>query len=115
MLRGIDHLYAETLRWQESVEFWEGLGFRFEEQWGSDGHRAGRLRANEAVVVLAEIDGGEPEFTVFFSLENATTFDPGPAVAVTTPLEPTHWGTQWIRVRDPEGRTLALEAPVGDR
>jgi uncharacterized glyoxalase superfamily protein PhnB len=34
-------------------------------------------------------------------------------IAVTTPLGPTHWGTRWIRVRDPDGREFALEE-IGD-
>jgi catechol 2,3-dioxygenase-like lactoylglutathione lyase family enzyme len=114
MLRGIDHLYAETRRWEESVAFWEGLGFRFEEQWGSDGHRAGRLRAADARVVLAEVDDGTPALTVVFDLNDADSFEPGTAVEVTARLAATHWGTRWIRVRDPDGRSFALEeAPEG--
>lgn len=111
MLRGIDHLYAETGHWEQSVTFWEGLGFSFEERWGSEGHRAGRLRCNDAIVVLAEVDG-QPAFNVFFDVESADSFEPGPGVEVTTPPGPTHWGTRWLRVRDPDGRIFALEEPV---
>jgi len=110
MLHGIDHLYAETRHWEKSVAFWEGLGFSFEERWGSEGHRAGRLRCNEAAVVLAEVTG-EPAANVFFSIESAEAFDPGAGVEVTTPPEATHWGTRWLRVRDPDGRVYALEEP----
>lgn len=108
MLRGIDHLYAETLNWDESVTFWEGLGFAFEERWGSDGHRAGRLRSGSAVVVLAEVDR-DAQATPFFAIDSADSFVPGPGVEVVAGPEDTHWGTRWIRVRDPEGRVYALE------
>ncbi len=94
----LDHLYAETTQWDQSVAFWEGLGFGFAERWGSEGHRAGRLVAGTAHIVLAEVSA-DPDFTVFF------------AVAPTAPgLAPTHWGTRMARITDPEGRSHALEA-----
>ena len=111
MLRGIDQLYAETRHWDDSVAFWEGLGFAFEERWGSEGHRAGRLRCNDARVVLAEVAEGTPASNVFFSVDSADGFEPGPGVEVTTPPQATHWGTRWLRVRDPDGRIYALEEP----
>ncbi|MDP2623623.1 MAG: hypothetical protein Q8Q29_07500 [Actinomycetota bacterium] len=47
-------------------------------------------------------------------LYDADSFEPGTVVEVTAPLEATHWGTRWIRVREPEGRIFALEeAPEG--
>jgi len=110
MLRGIDHLYSETNHWEASVAFWEGLGFAFEEQWGSEGHRAGRLRSNEALVVLAEVDGA-PAANVFFAVDSVDDFLPRTGVDVVTPPEDTHWGTRWLRVRDPDGRIYALEEP----
>jgi catechol 2,3-dioxygenase-like lactoylglutathione lyase family enzyme len=108
-IRGIDHLYAETLDWEASAAFWEGLGFTFVSRWGSEGHRAGRLESGDAAVVLAEIGDGTPEFTAFFDLTDADGFSPGDGVTVTTPLQPTHWDTRWIRVADPDGRVHALE------
>ena len=113
MLRGIDHLYSETNHWEASVAFWEGLGFSFEEQWGSEGHRAGRLRCNEAQVVLAEMDG-EPAANVFFAIDSADGFETGSGVPVVTPPEDTHWGTRWLRVRYPHGRTYALEEQTAE-
>jgi catechol 2,3-dioxygenase-like lactoylglutathione lyase family enzyme len=93
----LDHLYVETTNWAESVSFWERLGFRFVARWGSEGHRAGRLIAGSAVVVLAEV-AAAPEFTVFFAVPDSPQ------------LEPTHWGTRMARATDPDGRTVALEA-----
>jgi uncharacterized glyoxalase superfamily protein PhnB len=107
----LDHVYAETRAWDAAVAFWEGLGFEFAQRWGSEGHRAGTLVSGDASVVLAEIPPGDsaPVFNVFFALDAADTFRVGAGVEVTTPLEPTHWGTRWMRVTDPEGRTHVLE------
>ena len=107
-IAAIDHLYAETLEWEESVAFWERLGFGFVDRWGDEGHRAGRLECNDAALVLAEITEGDPAFNVFFELQDpdsGTTDLSG----VVTPLSDTHWGTRWIRLADPEGRIHVLE------
>ena len=106
-ITGIGHLYVETTHWEASVAFWEGLGFAFAEQWGSEGHRAGRLACGEASVVLAEVEE-PPAFDVFFQLDDADGFEPTPGVSVSTPLEDTHWGTRRIGVTDPDGRTYSL-------
>lgn len=106
----IDHIYVETREWEASVEFWRALGFEIVESWGSEGHRAGRLEAGTAVVVLAEVGpDATPAFNVFFDLVDADAYRPGSAAEVVTPLEPTHWDTRWIRARDPEGRIHCLE------
>ena len=114
-IEGIDHLYAETLSWERSVEFWEGLGFELAEQWGTEGHRAGRLVCGEAGVVLAEIGPGSepPAFNVFFRVDGFDDGDPSPEVEVINPVEATHWGTRWMRVRDPDGRVYSLEEKPG--
>jgi len=115
-IRAIDHLYAETRAWDASVAFWKGLGFDLAEQWGSEGHRAGRLVLGEVRVVLAEIGPGDqpPAFSVFFGVPDLDSLEPGPAVDVITNTEPTHWGSRWMRVRDPDGRVYSLgEEPEG--
>jgi hypothetical protein len=111
-ITGIDHLYAETVDWDSTTAFWHGLGFEFASRWGDEGHRAGRLECGAAAVVIAEIPvGRNPEFTVFFHLDDVDSFDVDATVEVVQPLEDTHWGTRWIRVADPEGRVHALESP----
>jgi hypothetical protein len=103
----IDHLYAETIHWEDSVEFWKGLEFSFVDQWGTKGHRAGRMECNEAASVLTEIETGEPAFDVFFALDDADAATDLPGVV--TPLSHTHWGSRWIRVANPDGRVHPLE------
>ena len=109
-ITSLDHIYVETRDWDAGIAFWRGIGFAFSDTWGGEGHRAARLVAGEATVVLAEIDGAkQPEFDVFFKLEDADDFESAGAVEVDQALKGTHWGTRWIRVRDPEGRIFCLE------
>ena len=106
----IDHIYAETREWESSVAFWISLGFEIVASWGSEGHRAGRLESGRAAVVLAEVAADvTPVFNVFFDLQDADEYRPGPEANVVTPLESTHWNTRWIRTCDPEGRVHCLE------
>jgi uncharacterized glyoxalase superfamily protein PhnB len=44
-------------------------------------------------------------------MSDAETFRPGPPVEVVKPFEDTHWGTQEMQVRDPDGRTWSVQAP----
>ena len=110
----LDQIYSETHSWDDTVAFREGLGFSFAERWGEEGHRAGRMVAGDAALVLAKADDSkEPELAVFLALEGADTFEIGDSVEVEQPLSNTHWGTRWIRVRDPEGRVFCLEEAPG--
>ncbi len=102
----IDHLYAETIHWEDRVRFWGDLGFVLDDQWGSDGHRAGHMTCNEAKLVLAEVTD-EPAFSVVFDIADAA--GPSDLPRIATPLSDTHWGTRWISVSDPDGRVHALE------
>lgn len=111
----IDHLYLETRRFEEALGFWQALGFAVESSWGGAGHRACLLRAGRAAVVLAEADPGRAprrptaHFAVAGPQALAERLATSPQVRVVTPLEPTHWGTRWIRVEDPEGNLFCLE------
>ena len=107
----IDHIYVETRSFPESLAFWQGLGFDLVEEWGEGVHRAARLQAGEAAVVLATGESTIP--AVFFGVSGinhlANDITGGDTVTVRQPLESTHWGTQWIRVADPSGNIFALE------
>ena len=112
-VRALDHLYLETRSFDAAVSFWEALGFRLAERWGDEGHRAGRLVSGSASVVLAE--GRAPAQVVHFrvppgSLDAlAASLDGNTYLKVVTPVEPTHWGTRWLRVQDNDRRIYALE------
>lgn len=110
-VRGIDHLYLESKHFDQSLAFWRELGFDIESEWGHGEYKACKLISAGAVVVLT--NGGEVKPTAHFSIENAEALNKrlveSEHVEVTTPLEPTHWNTRWIRVRDPDGNEYALE------
>lgn len=115
-VRALDHLYLETRSFDSAVLFWESLGFKLAEQWeveGASGHRAGRLVSGSAFIVLAE--SGAPAQVVHFrvpagSLDAlANALEGSKDVKIVTPLEPTHWGTRWLRVQDQDRRIYALE------
>jgi catechol 2,3-dioxygenase-like lactoylglutathione lyase family enzyme len=114
---GFDHVYVETRHFQKTIAFWEALGFTVAESWGEGDHRACRLSAGTAWVVLAEAGAGhDPQrATVHLSVAEPEALDAKiagtDAVDVISPLESTHWGTRWIRVRDPDGNLYVLEAP----
>ncbi len=113
----LDHIYVETRNFEQTLTFWKTLGFAIESRWGDKGHRACRLTAGSAAVVLAEADpAGNPERpTVHLAMADpaalAQKLAAEPNVEVVTPLEDTHWGTRWIRVQDPDGNLYCLEAP----
>jgi len=117
-VNAIDHIYVETRRFEESVAFWKTLSFSVAASWGGEGHRACRLVSEEAAVVLAEVDPmGQPQSaTVHFAMSDPEALEKdlqaSAAAEIVTPLADTHWGTRWIRVRDPDGNLYALEAPT---
>jgi uncharacterized glyoxalase superfamily protein PhnB len=43
---------------------------------------------------------------------DAAGFRPDPAIEVVTPFEDTHYGTQEMTIRDPDGRLWSLQAPA---
>ena len=112
---GFDHIYVETRHFEKTIAFWEALGFAVAESWGEGDHRACRLFAGTARVVLAEAGAGhDPQrATVHLAMADPATLDEeiggADAVDVISPLEDTHWGTRWIRVRDPDGNLYVLE------
>ena len=113
-IANIDHVYVETRRFEQSQGFWAALGFEIKAQRGEGGHRACQLETSGgAKIVLAEALQAPVAPTVHLRMSDAESLNArliaSEAVHVSTPLEATHWGTQWIQVTDPDGRTYALE------
>lgn len=110
----IDHAYVETRHWDRSVAFWTALGFAFRDEWGGPGHRAGLLARGDARIVIAECGADLPQrATAHFDAPDlaadAARAAASGAVEIETPCGPTHWGTHWFRVRDPDGNLWAFE------
>ena len=102
----LDHIYRETHRWEESVAWWENLGFSFESTWGESPHRAGSLRRGSARVVLAEVGAAsQPAATTFLSADDVADI----ATRTGTPIVDTHWGTRMVTLEDPDGRISHFE------
>ena len=105
--KGFDHIYLETHDWAASLAFWRALGFELE--WETD-HHSGMLRnpAGGPAVFLAEQSLDDPlGIDLYLAGDPAT---PPEGVTVVQPFTPTHWGSQVMIVRDPDGRRIKLEA-----
>lgn len=112
----IDHAYVETRTFDRTTTFWKELGFDVRESWGGPGHRAAIFQRGESRVVVAECapDDAAQRATVHFDAPDieiiaASASAARETVVVATPLGPTHWGTRWLRVRDPDGNLWAFE------
>ncbi|MGH9135438.1 MAG: VOC family protein [Acidimicrobiales bacterium] len=107
--QGLGHVYVETHNWGKSVAFWQALGFKLE--FDTD-HGSGMLKAaNGTGIFLAEQSQEDPVGVELY-LDVAEAVDPPDGVEVVFPWTATHWGTQVMTVRDPDGRRLRLEAPL---
>jgi hypothetical protein len=109
---GIEAVFLETHNWGKAARFFQSLGFTLE--FETD-HNSGQLRCgNGPYLFIAEIPESQaPQAQAVLKVADAGTFTPGPGVEVVTPFEDTHWGTQEMTVRDPDGRIWRLQAPKG--
>ena len=75
-------------------------------------HNSGQLRHGAGpYVFIAEVPADSPAgMRLVLGMPDTAAFDPDPIVEVVTPFQPTHWGTQEMTVRDPDGRLWNLEA-----
>jgi uncharacterized glyoxalase superfamily protein PhnB len=106
----LDHLYRETGYWDESVSWWMKLGLVFEDEWGEEPHRAGKLVRDGLVVVLAEVMTTSPTQAIFIATQDIDAV----ANQIGTPVAHTHWGTRMVTVTDPDGRTYNFEPGSSD-
>jgi len=107
---GVHAVYLETHNWGKAAEFFQSLGFELE--FETD-HNSGQLRSSTGpYIFIAEIPPEQkPRMQLALGISSAGEFDPGPGVEVVTPFEDTHWGTQLMTVRDPDGRLWSIEGP----
>src|SRR5262245_61279185 len=111
MTNGIQLLFIETHNWGKAVAFWQALGFKLE--FETD-HHSGMLRAaNGTTVFIAEQSLDDPVgMEVYLAVPEPDGPEPEPPVEVVRPFTASHWGTQVMTVRDPDGRLFRLEAPA---
>ena len=105
---GIHHLLVETHSWNDSLKFWQELGWTLVDDHGT----SGKLTApgGGAYIWLNQVSQDKtPIIEPYFDLEPAT-FIPRSPVEVVDALTTTHWGTRLMSVRDPDGRIVRLQA-----
>jgi hypothetical protein len=108
--QGFQMAYVQTHNWGKSVAFWQALGFTLEFETG---HHSGVLLApNGSRIFLAEQSIEEPVgLELYLEVTDAQACEPPSPVEVVRKFAATHWGTQVMTVRDPDGRLFRLEAP----
>jgi hypothetical protein len=109
--QGIEAVFLTTHNWGKAAKFFQSLGYELE--FETD-HHSGQLRsATGPYLFIAEVRPSEaPQMHAVLQVPDADAFRAAPNVEVLTPFEPTHWGTQEMTVRDPDGRTWRLQAPA---
>ncbi len=108
--QGFGHLYLETHNWGKSVAFWGALGFDVD--FETDHHSGQLVAPNAPESSFAEQSPQDPVSSdVYLSVGNAPTDTPD-GIDVDFDWTETHWGTQVMTVRDPDGRLFRLEAPT---
>ncbi|MFG3117550.1 VOC family protein [Streptomyces sp. NPDC048197] len=108
---GIEAVFLTTHNWGKAAKFFQELGYTLE--FATD-HSSGQLRNGDGpYVFIAEVpEDQEPQTRIVLKAPTADAFRPDPVVEVVTPFEETHYGTQEMTVRDPDGRLWSLQAPA---
>ncbi|HEY2516203.1 MAG TPA: hypothetical protein VGI39_35270 [Polyangiaceae bacterium] len=110
--KGIDVLLIETHNWGKSVAFWKSLGYELE--FETD-HHSGQLRhpAGGPRLFVAERPPGHVlQVVPGLSVEDAAAFAPPASGQVKRPFIREHWGALQMLLADPDGREVAIEAPL---
>ena len=108
---GIEYVLVETHNWGKAAKFFQTLGYEID--FATD-HGSGMLRNGHGpYLFVAEVpEDKTPETRVALKVADADAVQLDPAVGVASPFEETHWGTQEMMVRDPDGRLWAIQAPL---
>jgi uncharacterized glyoxalase superfamily protein PhnB len=107
---GIEAVFLETHNWGAAARFFQRLGYELE--FETD-HHSGQLRHGDGpTVFIAEVPADHAlDVRIVLRVPDADALEAGTELDVVTPPEATHWGTQQMVVRDPDGRLGTLQAP----
>ncbi|MET7772215.1 VOC family protein [Nocardia sp. NPDC005366] len=107
---GIEAVFLETHNWGRTAGFLRALGFEME--FETD-HQSGQFRSGEGpYVFVAEVPPTrEPRTQLVLKVADQQNFRLDGDIEVVSAFEQTHYGTQEMTVRDPDGRLWALQAP----
>jgi hypothetical protein len=109
---GIDGILIETHNWGRSAAFWQDLGYVIE--FETD-HHSGRLRhpSGGPYIFIAERPEDHPlQIVLGVSISDAADCSLPRGSTVTQPFEEQHWPALQMLLADPDGRQLAVEAPI---
>jgi hypothetical protein len=109
---GVEGLLIETHNWGKTVAFWKALGYELE--FETD-HHSGQLRhpAGGPYIFIAERPASQKvELQLAIGVAQASEFHPPDAGKVLRPFEREHWGVLGMLLGDPDGRTVAVYAPM---
>ena len=108
---GFVGFYVETRNYGATASFWASLGYRnaFETDHGSGQweHPAGG-----PYVFIAEQQDAPLETYPVLWVRDSEAFTPDRPADYAERFTPRHWGVVEALVRDPDGRTVSLQAPV---
>ena len=109
MTEGIQAIFLTTHNWGKSAKFFQSLGFTLE--FETD-HNSGQLRNGDGPsLFIAEMPNEAPQMQIVLKVADTSAVRTD-VLDVVAPFERTHWGTQDMTVRDPDGRVWRLTAPV---
>lgn len=107
MTNGIDYVYLETHNWGKTVKFWQKLGFALELDLGSSGrlvHPGGG-----PALFVEEVASTQPLESQLFLRAAQPDVRPEAPAEIAKEWHASHWGTQLLELRDPDGRTVTLQ------
>jgi hypothetical protein len=110
--KGITEILIETHNWGSTVAFWRDLGYALE--FETD-HHSGRLRhpsGGPAIFVAERPREHALQVVLGIAVTDATRFTPPRSGSVVRPFEKQHWPALQMLLADPDGRQLAVEAPL---
>ena len=108
---GFVGFYVDTRNYGATAAFWASLGFRstFE-----TGHGSGQWEhpAGGPYVFINEQQDAPLETHPVLWVNDSESFAPDRAPDYEMPFTPQHWGMMQALVRDPDGRSVSLQAPL---
>jgi hypothetical protein len=110
--KGITEILVETHNWGRTVAFWRDLGYALE--FETD-HHSGRLRhpdGGPSIFVAERPHNHQLQVVLGLAVVDAGQFAPPQSGTVVRPFEKQHWPALQMLLADPDGRQLAVEAPL---
>ena len=107
-MKGVETIMIETHNFGKTAKFWQALGYTLE--FETD-HGSGLLRSKNGGpnLFVAERPKGKPLAIELHVRSSDASTRPGPPVEIVGDWHPSHWTTQLLELRDPDGRVHWLE------